>query len=55
VAEDGRPSDRLGLAGIRERSELLGGTFTITSVLGQGTSVRVCWPLTMERMDVEVA
>jgi signal transduction histidine kinase len=36
---------RLGLAGMRERAELLGGTFEITSRLGKGTIVRASWPL----------
>jgi signal transduction histidine kinase len=37
----------LGLAGMRERAELLGGSFTVESEPGTGTStiVRACWPL----------
>jgi signal transduction histidine kinase len=35
----------LGLAGMRERAELLGGTFTIDSALGRGTTVTMTWPL----------
>lgn len=38
-------SGRLGLAGMRERAELLGGTFEVDSNPGRGTVVRVCWPL----------
>jgi signal transduction histidine kinase len=38
-------SGRLGLIGMRERAELLGGTFDITSEPGQGTVVRARWPL----------
>lgn len=38
-------SGRLGLAGMRERAELLGGTFEVESSPGMGTVVRVCWPL----------
>jgi len=38
-------SGRLGLAGMRERAELLGGTFEVESSPGVGTVVRVCWPL----------
>jgi len=41
-------SGRLGLAGMRERAELLGGTFEVDSSPGQGTVVRVCWPLHVE-------
>jgi signal transduction histidine kinase len=36
---------RLGLAGMRERAELLGGTFEISSRLGRGTIVSASWPL----------
>jgi signal transduction histidine kinase len=36
---------RLGLAGMRERAELLGGTFEIASTLGRGTVVSASWPL----------
>jgi signal transduction histidine kinase len=36
---------RLGLAGMRERTELLGGTFEISTRLGKGTLVSACWPL----------
>jgi signal transduction histidine kinase len=38
-------SGHLGVAGMRERAELLGGTFTIRSAPGAGTTVRACWPL----------
>jgi two-component system sensor histidine kinase DegS len=34
-------TSRLGLIGIRERVELLGGTWKITSRLGEGTSLSV--------------
>ncbi len=35
----------LGLAGMREQAELLGGDFAIASQPGAGTAVRVRWPL----------
>src|SRR5262249_46888881 len=35
----------LGVAGMRERAQLLGGTFTIQSQPGSGTIVRAAWPL----------
>jgi signal transduction histidine kinase len=35
----------LGLAGMRERAELLGGSFDIESAPRRGTSLRVSWPL----------
>jgi signal transduction histidine kinase len=38
-------SGHLGLAGMRERAELLGGTFTVRSASGAGTTIRACWPL----------
>jgi signal transduction histidine kinase len=39
-------SNRLGLAGMRERTELLGGRFELESAPGSGTSVRARLPLT---------
>lgn len=38
-------SEGLGLAGIREQAEILGGTFAIRSAPGAGTELRVWWPL----------
>ena len=40
-----RHTDRLGLLGIRERVELLGGDFELTSHPGQGTQIVVTFPL----------
>lgn len=40
-----RPSDGLGLIGMRERAHLAGGTVTITSRPGQGTTVRAVFPV----------
>jgi len=42
----------LGLAGMRERVELLGGTFTVTSRHGDGTVVEATLPLTPAGVDV---
>ena len=42
-------SGRLGIAGMRERAELLSGSFEIRSAPGFGTVVRVAWPLAAER------
>jgi signal transduction histidine kinase len=39
-------SGRLGLAGMRERAELLGGAFEVRSSIGSGTTVFASWPLT---------
>ena len=42
----GERSDRgLGIAGMKERAELSGGSFLIESGKGVGTTVRVSWPL----------
>jgi signal transduction histidine kinase len=38
-------SGHLGLAGMRERAELLGGSFTVRTAPGAGTTVRARWPL----------
>ena len=35
----------LGLTGMRERAELTAGKFTIESTPGEGTTIRVCWPV----------
>ena len=43
---DGKVHSRgLGINGMRERAELSGGTFTISSRIGKGTAVRAAWPL----------
>jgi len=42
---DGDVERRLGLLGMRERAELLGGNLTIESAPGRGTSVFVQIPL----------
>jgi signal transduction histidine kinase len=44
---------RLGVVGMRERSELLGGSFSIDSVQGKGTTVRVRLPLRLPEGDEE--
>ncbi len=35
----------LGLSSMRERAELVGGSFLVESEVGKGTTVRVCWPV----------
>ena len=40
-------SGGLGLAGMRERAELLGGAFEVDSAVGVGTTVQACWPLSV--------
>ena len=42
----------LGLAGIREQAEILGGTFSVTSTPGGGTELGVWWPLQASEPDV---
>ena len=41
----------LGLASMRERAELSGGSFFIESVLGKGTVIRACWDLAAQSAD----
>ena len=56
LADDGRgvtekqvaETERLGIQGMRERVELLGGRFTLSPAAGQGTLLRVEIPLTKE-------
>jgi two-component system, NarL family, sensor histidine kinase UhpB len=43
-ARSSRPSDGLGLIGMRERALLAGGTLTLTSRPGAGTTVRASFP-----------
>ncbi len=45
----------LGLTGMRERAEITGGSFTIESVPGEGTTVRVCWPDIRRKERIESA
>jgi signal transduction histidine kinase len=35
----------LGLTSMRERAELSGGPFGMESTIGQGTTIRVSWPI----------
>ena len=35
----------LGIAGMKERTELSGGTFCIESVIGEGSTVHAVWPM----------
>jgi signal transduction histidine kinase len=41
----------IGLAGIRERAALVGGTFEIRSAPGEGTTVSLSWPLAEPKGD----
>jgi len=45
VISDQRSDKGLGTAGMKERTELSGGTFLIESCKGVGTNVRASWPL----------
>jgi len=39
-----RAPKRLGLLGMRERAEMLGGTFSVDSAVGEGTTIRIQIP-----------
>jgi signal transduction histidine kinase len=41
----GKRRTRFGIVGMRERAEMVGGTFAIESIRGQGTTVRVQIPI----------
>lgn len=43
--------NRLGLVGMRERVELLGGQFEVHSVPGSGTTIRASLPLTIPEVE----
>ncbi|MEZ4594618.1 MAG: ATP-binding protein [Chloroflexota bacterium] len=44
-------SNRLGLVGMRERVELLGGQFELHSALGHGTTIRTHLPLSVHEVE----
>lgn len=48
------PRRQLGLAGLQERVEILGGYFEVQSAPGQGTLVRALLPLTAPAVDEEM-
>ncbi|MGZ3590875.1 MAG: PAS domain-containing sensor histidine kinase [Thermodesulfobacteriota bacterium] len=41
----GNPDRGLGLTSMRERAEILGGSFAVESIQGSGTTIRVSWPV----------
>lgn len=47
------PTHGLGLISMRERSELIGGTFEVDSGVGRGTRIRVTIPMKEERVYEE--
>lgn len=47
------PDGHMGLAGMRERVEILGGSFDLQSTVGQGTTVRVILPLVVPGLEQE--
>lgn len=61
VRDNGRGFDQaealakrsLGILGMRERAELLGGVFEVESVIGQGTTVSVAMPLNYPSLTIQ--
>ncbi len=51
--QQSRQKGRLGLAGMRERVEVLGGLFQVASAPGAGTTVWACLPVTDGRAEKE--
>ncbi len=50
--EDGPPSPAgVGMTSMRERLDLLGGSLTVSSALGTGTTVEACLPLSRGSVD----
>jgi signal transduction histidine kinase len=49
----GKLRRQLGLSGLRERAEILGGQLTITSAIGKGTTVTAVLPLQPEGSDTD--
>jgi signal transduction histidine kinase len=47
------PEGHLGLIGMRERVEILGGSFDLQSTVGQGTTIRVTLPLVVPGLEQE--
>jgi signal transduction histidine kinase len=47
------PEGHLGLVGMRERVEILGGSFDLQSTVGQGTTIRVTLPLVVPGLEQE--
>jgi signal transduction histidine kinase len=45
IAQASAEGGGLGLAGMRERAELLGGHFSVESEPGRGTTIHLVWPL----------
>ena len=45
------PEGHMGLAGLRERVEILGGSFDLQSIVGQGTTIRVMLPLILPGLE----
>ena len=43
----GEPGTGMGLDGMKERTELSGGSFTIRSKREEGTAVKASWPLSL--------
>jgi signal transduction histidine kinase len=54
LMKDSDVGHSLGLLGMQERAQLVGGRLEIESAPGQGTMVVACFPLTMQRPGDEL-
>jgi signal transduction histidine kinase len=50
LLHDGKSSTGMGLESMKERTELLGGSFAIGSKGGEGTVIRASWPLSFAHL-----
>jgi len=53
-ARRGKEVERLGLLGMRERLEMVGGNFSIASIPGKGATITAQIPLAKARAKTEV-
>ncbi len=54
-ADDAKSNNRFGMKGMRERAEMSGGTISVVSRPGEGTTVRLTVPVDVEKVKPEYA